>query len=145
MIAFILMALAGGACVSLSRALNGRLSLATSPLAASLWNHVVGLVVLAVVAVVLAGGIGAPLALALENAPATAWIGGPLGVIFVASGSWLIARIGAANTALMVIAGQMVSGVALDLIRALPVNLAASSAGVALIVAGAWLAQARRG
>jgi transporter family-2 protein len=142
---FILMAFVGGVCVSLSRALNGRLSLATSPLAESLWNHVVGLAVLAAAATALAGGIGGPLALALDRAPATAWIGGPLGVIFGASGSWLISRIGAANTALMVIAGQMVSGVALDLLRGLPVDLPASGAGVALIVAGTWIAQSRRG
>ena len=69
---FILMAFVGGVCVSLSRALNGRLSLATSPLAASLWNHVVGLAVLAAAATALAGGIGGPLALALDRAPATA-------------------------------------------------------------------------
>ena len=43
---WIAMAFLGGVLVSLSRQVNGRLSLSNSPLIASLWNHLVGFVVL---------------------------------------------------------------------------------------------------
>jgi transporter family-2 protein len=72
-----------------------------------------------------------------------AYLGGTIGVIFVASGSWLIARIGAINTAMLVIGGQMISGVLLDLARGNTENLAASAIGVAMIIAGMALTQKR--
>ena len=110
MILPILFALAGGTLVGVSRSINGRLSLATSPMTASFWNHIVGFAFLSAVALIWGGLLpnGWP------DAPWTAWLGGTIGVLFVASGSWLVARIGATMTALLVIAGQMISGVALD-------------------------------
>lgn len=72
-----------------------------------------------------------------------AYLGGTIGVIFVASGSWLIARIGATNTAMLVIGGQMVFGVLLDLARGVDDNLLVSAVGVMLIIAGAALTQRR--
>lgn len=133
-------ALGAGVLVGVSRSLNGRLSLATSPLAASLWNHVVGFAFLSAVAVIFGGLLpdGWP------DAPLTAWAGGAVGVLFVASGSWLVARIGATMTALLVIAGQMISGVALDLALGRAEGLWIKAAGVALILSGMWLAQRRR-
>ena len=139
MVAMILMAVAAGALVSLSRSVNGRLSLATSPLASSFWNHIIGAVALTLLAVVTVGLIPGTLA----AAPWWAWAGGPVGVVFIALGSWLVARIGAAMTAMLVIAGQMVSGVALDLIRVGPEGVVPKAAGVALILAGMWLTQRR--
>ncbi len=134
------LALAAGALVGASRSLNGRLSLSTSPLKASFWNHIVGFAFLSAWALVF-GGLMPD---GLPQAPWTAWAGGTLGVIFVASGSWLIARIGATMTAILVIAGQMVSGVALDLWLGLSEGLATKAAGVAMILAGMALARRRR-
>ena len=107
MIIFAALAIFAGVLISLSRQINGRLALSTSAMESSFWNHLVGLAFITVVAV-LVGGLfaGAPTA-----APWWAYIGGPVGVIFIAAGSWLIARIGAAQTALLIIAGQMVFGV----------------------------------
>lgn len=135
----ILLAVLGGVLVSVSRQLNGRLSLSTSPMIASFWNHVIGFAALTLLGAVIGGLVPA----GIENIPWYVWMGGPIGVIFVASGSWLIARIGAVNTALLVIAGQMVSGVGLDLARGMPVYLPVSLAGVALILAGVLLTQRR--
>ena len=134
---FIAYAIAAGLLVGLSRQLNGRLSLSTSPLIASFFNHVIGFVFLTALGLAL-GNLLVPGA---ASTPWWAFFGGPIGVIFVASGSWLIARIGAVNTALLVIGGQMVSGVALDLARGIPMTLWASTLGVALILAGAALTQ----
>jgi len=134
---FIAYAIAAGLLVGLSRQLNGRLSLSTSPLIASFFNHLIGFVFLTALGLAL-GNLLVPGA---ASTPWWAFFGGPIGVIFVASGSWLIARIGAVNTALLVIGGQMVSGVALDLARGIPMTLWASTLGVALILAGAALTQ----
>ncbi len=137
----ILMAFAGGVLVGTSRSLNGRLSLSTSPLVASFWNHLVGFIFLSAVALIFGGLMPG----GLPDAPWTAWFGGTLGVLFVASGSWLIARIGATMTAILVIAGQMVSGVILDFAMGAHQGLAAKALGIALILAGVILAQRQRG
>lgn len=139
MLEAVLFATLAGILVSLSRQLNGRLALSTSALTASFWNHLVGFVVLTALGVAI-GGLWSQGALA---APWHAYLGGTIGVIFVASGSWLIARIGAVNTAMLVIGGQMVSGVLLDLMRGATDNLLASALGVALIIAGTALTQRR--
>ncbi len=137
---WIAMAIAGGVFVSLSRQINGRLSLSNSPLIASFWNHIVGFVVLTVLGLALGGLVPAGAA----DAPWYAFIGGPIGVVFIASGSWLIPRIGAINTALLVISGQMVSGVVLDLFSDQPPKLWASLLGILLILAGMVLTQRRK-
>lgn len=136
----IALAFLAGVLVSVSRSVNGRLALSSSAMWSSLWNHVVGFVFLSAVALIFGGLMPE----GLPDAPPTAWAGGTLGVIFVASGSYLVARIGAVTTAMLVIAGQMVSGVALDLLTGHSGGLAFKVAGVALILAGMGLAQMRR-
>jgi transporter family-2 protein len=132
----VLMALLGGALVALSRQLNGRLAEAASPLGASAWNHAVGLL-----ALLLGGAAWGLLPPAgLGDVPAWAWAGGPVGVLFVAAGAWLVPRIGAAATAVLVIAGQMLSGAILDTLRGAE-GAGWRGAGVALILAGVALAR----
>jgi transporter family-2 protein len=137
MIFFAGLAILAGVLVSLSRQINGRLALSTSAMESSFWNHIVGLGFITVVALLIGGLFaGEP-----QDAPWWAYLGGPVGVIFIAAGSWLIARIGAAQTALLIIAGQMVCGVLLDVVMGAPGNLWARMLGVALILAGMWVAQ----
>jgi transporter family-2 protein len=140
MTVFIILATFAGMLVALSRQINGRLSLSTSPMVSSFWNHIVGLIALTILGLIIGGLIPA----GAQNAPWHAYIGGPIGVIFVASGSWLITRIGAVNTALLVIGGNMVSGVALDLMQETPSALWASALGVTLILLGVSLIQKRK-
>jgi transporter family-2 protein len=137
MTGMVILALLAGVLVSLSRQVNGRLALETSPLVASFWNHLAGL------AVLVAGGLafGGLWPAGLAGAPWTAWIGGPIGVVFIATSAIAVARIGATATALAIIAGQMVSGVALDLIQGAPGSGWARVAGVALILGGMALAR----
>jgi transporter family-2 protein len=133
----IIYAVIAGIFVSLSRQLNGRLSLSTSPMMASFWNHFIGFVFLTALGLVI-GGLWPEGA---SDAPWYVYVGGPIGVIFVASGSWLISRIGAVNTAILVIGGQMVFGVIFDILRGAPTVLWASALGVVLILAGMALTQ----
>ena len=140
MIWFALIAFLGGASVSLSRQINGRLSLSTSALHSSWWNHAVGLALLTLIALV-TGGLWPQ---APGDIPPWAWLGGTVGVVFIALSSWLVTRIGAAQTALLIIAGQMVSGVVLDLILGAPGSPLARIGGVALILAGIWAGRTPR-
>ena len=134
---FVTLAFVAGLLVSLSRQINGRLSLSTSPLQSSFWNQIVGFAALLAVGLVF-GGLWPT---GVASTPAYVFVGGSLGVVFIATSSWLVGRIGAVNTALLVIGGQMVSGVVLDLLRGAPGSIWARAAGVALILAGMALTQ----
>lgn len=137
MIAFIAMAVGAGVLVGLSRQLNGRLALSTNAWESSFWNHIVGLGFVSLIAL-LGGSLfaGEPF-----DAPWWAYLGGPIGVLFIAAGSWAINRIGAAQTAMLIIAGQMISGVLLDVIMGAPGQLWARLLGVALILSGIIVTQ----
>lgn len=143
MIQAIAMAVLAGALIGLSRQINGRLSLTRGALGASFWNHLVGFVALLAAALLLLATAAPPDLSGLARAPAWAWAGGTLGVLFVASGSWLVARIGAARTALLVIAGQMVLGALLDTLRLGWDGAPLRALGVAIILAGVVLASDR--
>ena len=140
MIVFVTLAFVAGALVSLSRQLNGRLSLSTSALNASFWNHIVGLVFLTVLALIIGGLFHGDIA----QAPKWAYLGGPIGVVFIGASSWLVAKLGAVSTAMLLIAGQMVSGVILDVLRDAPGALATRLIGVFLILLGMWLLQSAK-
>ncbi|KKB12157.1 membrane protein [Devosia geojensis] len=128
-----------GILVGLNRQINGRLGLSTSPMFASFTNHLVGFVLLS-----LAGAaIGGLLSGDALNSPWYAYLGGPIGVIFVATSSWLIPRIGAVQTTMLMISGQMLSGVALDIARDAPGSLWARLLGVALIMTGILMTRKR--
>ena len=55
MAVYAFLALVAGLLVSLSRQINGRLSLSTSPMESSFWNHIVGFGILSVIAVIFGG------------------------------------------------------------------------------------------
>jgi transporter family-2 protein len=132
-----LIAFAAGGLVVASRQINGRLSLNTSALESSFWNHIVGLIALSLAAMIFGGLLSADVA----AVPRWAWLGGTIGVVFIAASSWLVTRVGAAQTALLIIAGQMVSGVVLDIFLGAAGSAMARAAGVALILAGTWLSR----
>ncbi len=140
MIGFAALAVLAGVLVGLSRQINGRLALSTSAMESSFWNHLIGLIFITLAAMAFGGLFaGEPVA-----SPWWAYLGGPVGVIFIAAGSWLIARIGAAQTAMLIIAGQMISGVVLDIILGAPGSPVARGIGVALILAGMWVTRPGR-
>lgn len=136
---YITLAIGAGALVTLSRQVNGRLALSTSALESSFWNHAVGLLALLVWGM-FAGGLWPA---GVENAPFHAWLGGPLGVIFIALGSWLIARIGAVLTGVLIIAGQMLTGVAMDLLQGIDGSNILRLGGVVMILAGVWISRSK--
>jgi transporter family-2 protein len=116
------LALAAGAAVAFQAAFNGRLSVASGqPTVAALVNFSVGLVVLAVVMTVslTVGGH------AWSVPPAAAshgwlYLGGPLGVVFVVSAAWSVRALGILLFSLVVIAGQLIGALVLDLVAPTP-------------------------
>ena len=136
----VLMAILGGVLIGLSRQLNGRLAVSTSAMMASFWNHLVGFALLTVL------GISGVFILTpdISGLSLWVWLGGPVGVIFIAAGSWLIVRIGAVNTAMMVIAGQMIWGVVFDLLQGANRTPWLDGLGVVMIFIGLWLTVFKR-
>ena len=140
MIFVISLAVGAGVLVGLSRQLNGRLALSTNAMESSFWNHIVGLVFVSIAALAIGGMFeGAPM-----QAPWWAYLGGPIGFLFIAAGSWAINRIGAAQTAMLIIAGQMISSVLLDAAMGVDGNLWARALGVTLILGGMWVTRAAK-
>ena len=137
MLGFAAIAILGGVLVSLSRQINGSLSLYTSALHSSYWNHLVGFVFLTAIGIVFGGLFaGDP-----WGAPWWAYLGGPIGFVFIAASSWAVLRIGAAQTAMLIIAGQMISGVVVDIAIGAAGNTTARIIGVSLILAGMLVAR----
>lgn len=134
----ILLALTNGVLVGLSRALNGALGRRVGVIRASLWNHAVGFSFLSVAAIAAPDARFPP----LGAVPAWAWLGGVLGVAFVATNSYVIVRAGAARTAGLVVSGQMLASVAIASLGA-PIDrsILVRLLGAALVVAGAVFAR----
>lgn len=137
MLGFAALAVLGGALVSLSRQINGSLSMYTSALHSSYWNHVVGFAFITAVGIAFGGLFtGDP-----WGAPWWAFLGGPIGFVFIAASSWAVLKIGAAQTAMLIIAGQMISGVAVDIALGTAGNTTTRIIGVAFILAGMLVAR----
>ena len=135
------LALLNGVLIATSRAINGRLGEKAGPLGAALWSHAVGFVFLSLVVAVLFRD-------ELERrpeAPPAAWLGGVLGVAFVALNSHAVPRLGAGRTTGFVVGAQMLASVGLDSLgRPFSPATAVACGGAALIVAGVWMASTLR-
>ena len=135
MLTSILIALAGGAAVGMSRSINGRLTMDRGAFRASFWNHFIGFALLSVF-VVFFERQGLAL---LGQVPAWAFTGGMVGAVFVAISSYVFPRIGAARSALLIIGGQMIAGLAIDYLHGTAQFSIGQPAGVALILFGIYL------
>lgn len=112
----VLVALLGGALVAVQQAFNGRVNSSVGQPLATAWTSFL--------AGTLGLGIGvATLALAADtgmhlpsDGPWWMYAGGALGVCFVATTAWAVPRYGVLTVALIVIAGQLMMALALDLL-----------------------------
>lgn len=108
----IFLAVLNGCCISFCRVLNGRLSQDTSAFYASFWNHVVGFIFLSFV-VYFSSTVPVK---TIMDAPVIAWLGGVMGALFVALNSYVLSKVGATLTVILVINGQLLTGVVWDAI-----------------------------
>ena len=109
---FIFLALLNGCCISFCRIINGRLAQDSSAFNASLWNHTIGFIFLSFIVYFISS---VPVT-NIMDAPLSLFSGGVIGALFVALNSYVLSRIGATLTATLVIAGQLLTGVTLDVI-----------------------------
>jgi transporter family-2 protein len=140
MIFSVILAFAAGGLVGTSRQLNGRLAASTSALFASFCNHLVGFGLLTILGLAV-GGLIRDGAL---SGPWYIYFGGPVGVVFVALSSWIIGQIGATRSTMLIIAGQVLGGVALDWALNGKAVSPTALCGILLIAAGVLVAQRQR-
>lgn len=107
----IIFALINGGFITLSRAINGKLSTELNPFKASLWNHLVGFILLSVLIVVMNKNTTL---IEVLNIPWIYFLGGFFGVFFVAVSSCVFAKIGALKTSVLIIFGQMLSAIVIE-------------------------------
>ncbi|WFR98333.1 DMT family transporter [Rhizobium tumorigenes] len=137
MLTLIGLALLNGILIATSRVINGHLGRKVGAIRTALWAHAVGFIFLSVIIATMFRNN-----LAVEPAvPTTAWLGGILGVAFVALNSHAVPRLGAGKTTSFVVGAQMLASMAIDSLS-LPFSEATMTAlgGAAIIVAGVWMA-----
>lgn len=103
-------ALLNGVLIATSRALNGRLAKQTNAFYSSWINHIVGFVVLTVAVLVLLG-----LPKNLSSVPVGLYFGGMIGALYVSLNSYVVPKLGITVATLLVIAGQMLMSLLLDI------------------------------
>lgn len=111
----VLLALSAGFGISVQQAINAQVAVATrQPLAATLVNFIVGCAGLFTVSgIALATG-----AVSFQCWPSQWWLylGGPIGVTFIALAAWAVHGVGVLVFGLLSIAGQLLGSVLLDLL-----------------------------
>ncbi|WP_050627613.1 DMT family transporter [Bradyrhizobium viridifuturi] len=137
-----LLALGAGISVATQQVLNGNLrSALNSPAWAGLVSYLGGLITMAVVLVATREPV--PSWKLVAAVPWWAWSGGILGGVFILLMILLLPSLGAATLLALVVAGQMIAGIAMDHFGLFglaqhPVSIS-RLAGIALIIGGVLL------
>ena len=137
MLKYIFLAVLNGVFISVSRVLIGRLSMDVGPFKASLWSYVVGFLF---VAIALAS-IGHFTVSNLSIVPLFAYFGGFFGALYVVINSYVFTKMGAIKTVLLVVSGQMISGILLDYHGRSLLSMLPQFLGVMIILLGIYLAK----
>lgn len=112
-----------GVGVSVQQAINGRVTAATAePLVAAWWNFVVGALTLAVLLSAYVA-LGHGQVAALPSGPLWVYLGGVVGVVFIATASWVVGKVGVLRLSLLAIAGQLLGSLILDFAVAHTIDL----------------------
>ncbi|CAI0738477.1 Uncharacterized protein conserved in bacteria [Serratia quinivorans] len=130
----IFIALLNGMIISSARVINGQLSASIGAFRTSLWNHSVGFLFLTLLVVAFYWQQLGQFHWA--QVPAYAWVGGGCGALFVATSSYVFPKMGALNTSVLIIGGQMFSAVLFDVINQGGRSHLIQLLGVALITIG---------
>ncbi|KKO86026.1 membrane protein [Corynebacterium ulcerans] len=110
---WILLGVAAGAVIPIQTVVNTRLSASTgTPFSSSMISFCVGTLTLAVALIAATGQL--PDISAAYHAPAWIWFGGLLGVIALTANIFMFPRLGAVQTVVLPISGQIFMGLAID-------------------------------
>ena len=137
----VLFAATAGAAISVQQAINARVSAAANDaLAAATVNFVVGFT--ALLTAVLVGLLIGVIDLGQLPGDPRLYLGGPIGVLFIALAAWAVRGLGVLVFGLLSIAGQLAGAVLLDLF--LPATESplgyGSVVGLLLVAVAVWLA-----
>lgn len=138
---YIFLAFVNGLIIAFARVVNSRLGETKGALRSSFWNHLVGFLLL--VGVVLFA-FDFKFSVSITEIPATAFLGGLIGAVFVALNSFVMARIGVMRTILLVIGGQMIAASLIDLITNSIASFSMQLSGISLILAGIAVSRLKR-
>lgn len=133
-----------GLGVSVQAAMNAQLgAVLQAPIASSLWNFMLGTLVLALLLGL--GLFGRPSPDALLSAPWWAYLGGILGAIFVTTTVLAVPRVGTAVTLGSIICGQLIGALLIDTfgwlgVKPIPLDVS-RLAGIGMLIAGVMLVQ----
>lgn len=133
----VVLAVLAGAGMAVQQAINGKVNgTSRDPVATTFINFSWGLLALTGWACALAvrGGLHAPTTL---DVPWWAWLGGVIGVAYIAASAVVVRHLGVLVTALMTLTGQLVTAVLLDLLSGSAPVSAQLVAGVAITLAAA--------
>ncbi len=139
-------ALLSGFGIAVQLAMNGRVSRAAgSPFTAAWLNFAFGTLGLGIALVVAVLVSGTPLS-ALPAGPWWIYVGGVVGVAFIATSAWVLPIIGVLVFALLAIAGQLIGSLVLDVVFPVPGSNVTWNlvAGALLALVAVLLASRRR-
>lgn len=103
-----------GIGVAIQQAINGRVSAVSGePIVASWTNFILGAAVLLIAASV-ASAVGIADLQPLPMGPWWLYLGGVVGLIFIATASWVVGRVGVLRLGLLATAGQLTGSLAMD-------------------------------
>lgn len=106
-----IVALVNGFAVGAARAVNGRLTMSKGALSASFWNHLIGFLFLSSVVLISASNVE------FSNVPTYTFLGGLIGAFYVVVNSYVIPKLGATMSTLLVISGQLTISAIFDAYR----------------------------
>ncbi len=135
-IPYILLALFSGMVGILARSINAKLGSLINPAGASLWNHLTGSVVMAVIVAVMNS-----YAFKYAEIPYYAYLGGFIGALYVTISNFVVPKIGAAKATVMMIGGQVFTAAIIDYFRGVIKHPLMAVAGTALIIIGVYIGE----
>lgn len=130
---FIILGILNGFCITLSRVLNGQLSVRNGAFHASFVNHAVGFVSLSLLLMFISDPVNA------LPKDLTLYVGGGIGALYVAVNSFVMVRLGSTNSIVLVVAGQMLFGLFIEVYRFGFQQAGVQFLGAVLIVTGVFL------
>ena len=131
----ILLAFFNGFLIISNRLVNAKLGRYVSGAGASFWNHLVGFLFLVLIVPLLT----AQGAVDIGEIPFYLFLGGIIGAGYVAINNLVIPKLGATKATVLVIAGQIVLGVIIDVANERVSNFSITVLGISLVVLGMWI------
>lgn len=129
---FLLLGLLNGFCITLSRVLNGQLSVRNGAFHTSFVNHAVGFFSLTLLFIFLSEPVN------VLPQDLTLYAGGVIGAMYVAVNSFVMVRLGSTNSIVLVVTGQMLYGLFIEVYRFGFEQVGGQFIGAVLIVIGVF-------